>query len=210
MSVGVLDRLGVAYTVAGMNTVLFWYRSYAPAVDSACPWAVCFMRPEWSDLQPWLYHAGFDAGYASEWPTVGWRRPNREIPTTGRVTLTDTEFLSGCLWGQMAAGIAVEPVEPRVRSQFRRLGFELYISGDPPEDPVGRAEWLLAAEYPQDSGIVESRRVLARRLIQAELNRFFKTPTPVWAGHLQRLQAETRAQAVSWGFSVPKVGIPGL
>lgn len=201
----VLDRLGIAYRVEGMHSSLFWYRSYAPAVGEDLQFTVSFLSESWCSIVPWLYHADFDAGYNCAWPLSGWRRPDRDLPTAGRVELTDVPDFCGSLWGQLAAGLAVEPVEPAVRSQFRCGGFGLFLAGDPPEDPEGRALWLLNTGCDSSVETRSQRCHLARGFIQAQLDQLWALEIPVWAGALQGLRSETQRQASAWGFRVPKV-----
>jgi hypothetical protein len=201
----VLDRLGIVYRTQEIPSSVFWYRSYQPPLGTSQRWSVSFLTEPWQTLMPVLYHAGFDAGYSSPWPTVGWRKPNRDIATVGSIYLTDVEGFSGSLWGQLAAGTPVEPVQASVRSSLRRWGFELYLAGDPPEDSVGRAEWLLNSDTQIGTDILDQRRDRARLLIQAALTDLFQDPVPIWAGHLRQLQQEIRCHAQRWGFSVPKV-----
>jgi hypothetical protein len=202
---GVLDRLGIDYRTGEIPSSVFWYRSSQPLLGSVQRWSVNFLSEPWQALMPVLYHAGFDAGYSSPWPTVGWRKPNRDIATVGSIYLTDADSFSGSLWGQLAAGTPVEPVQASVRSSLRSWGFELYLAGDPPEDSMGRAEWLLNSDTQIGTDILVQRRDRARLLIQSALTDLFQDPVPIWAGHLRQLQQEIRCHAQRWGFSVPKV-----
>lgn len=198
-----LDRLGVRYAVQGLPGELFWWRGYAPA-RSENVYSINFSG-SWSQTVPWLYHAGFSAGWDSAWPEDSpWPLPAVELSHGGRVVLTDVHSTCGSLWGQLASrDITVEPVDPRVRQQLREQGFGLLLSGDPPSDPVGKTEWLLAGEVPNNSAeINQDNTRLARDRIRAALKQYLGLRSPVWARDWQAFVLELRQQAVRWGFEV--------
>ena len=202
LDTGVLDRLGIDYSVTALQPSLFWYRVPCNICEQPV-WRVSFHTPDWQITQPWLYHAGFPAGYAGSWLDQGWRRPNTDIGVAGRITVTDSPVLDTNTWAALVRGEPVEPVDPLVRNQFRDLGFGLLISEDPPEDGQARAEWLLSAE--PNLGVLESRRHRARQLLQGQLQEFLSNPVPVWAGQMRSLRQEIVSAAQSEGFWVPKV-----
>lgn len=204
LDTGVLDRLGIDYTVTQLPLNLFWYRVPRNICERPL-WRVDFHTPNWQVIQPWLYHAGFDAGYAGSWLDQGWRRPNTEIGMEGRITVTDSPVLDQNIWAALVRGEPVEPVDTHVRDTMRGLGFELLISADPPRASQRRAEWLLSAEPNTDPELLAQRRDLSRQILQGQLTEFLSNPVPVWAGEMQRLRQEIVRAAGAEGFWVPKV-----